>query len=158
MKRGLSSLLVMTVFIAAWALCPPGRATAGDVHIGINVVPPRVVFPAPPAVIVIPGTYAYFIPGIEADIFFYRGYWYRPYRGYWYRAHRYDGPWVYIEPRRVPGPVLHVPPDFRRLRPGYGRIPYDHLKKNWKRWEKERYWGRHGHGQGHEHERGKGHH
>lgn len=143
MKKGILTFLLTAVFTASSVLCLSGGARGADVHVGIGIVPPPVVFSAPPSVFVIPGTYAYYIPGIQADIFFYRGYWYRPYRGYWYRAHRYDGPWVHIGPRRVPGPVLHVPPDFRRLRPGYERIPYGHLRKNWRRWERERYWDRH---------------
>lgn len=156
MKKGLLVVLMAVGVVAVSTLCPFGRPAAAEVHAGISIVPPPVVFSSPPAVVVIPGTYAYFIPGIQAEIFFYRGYWYRPYKGYWYRAHRYDGPWVYIAPGRVPPPILHVPPDFRRLRPGYERIPYSHLRKNWKRWEREHYWDRHGHEP--HHEKGSGHH
>ncbi|MEJ2696971.1 MAG: hypothetical protein P8013_10020 [Candidatus Sulfobium sp.] len=155
MKRGLLTFFFGVVVMAAAVSYPYGEAAGTDVHVGINIVPPHVVFSAPPSVVVIPGTYAYFIPGIKADIFFYDGYWYRPYRSYWYRAHRYDGPWVYIEPRRVPGPVLHVPHDFRHLRPGYERIPYGHLKKNWKKWQRERHWDRHERGHGREKGRGR---
>lgn len=150
MKRAMVIFFLSALVTGASMLYPSAKAAGVDVHVGISTVPPPVVFSTPPSVVVIPGTYAYFIPGIQDNIFFYDGYWYRPYRGYWYRAHRYDGPWVYMEPRRVPGPVLHIPPDFRRLRPGYRHIPYGHLKRNWRRWERERYWDRHGHGRGHE--------
>lgn len=150
MKRDILAFLFTAVLACVSALYPSGRAAAAGVHVGINVMPPPVVFSVAPSVVVIPGTYAYFIPGIKADIFFYQGYWYRPYRGHWYRAHRYDGPWGYIEPRRVPGVVLHISPDFRRVRPGHERITYEHLKKNWRRWEKERYWDRRDNRRGHE--------
>lgn len=48
----------------------------------VNIAPPPVYpFSAPPEVVVIPGTYVYFVPGINVDILFYHGHWYRPFGG-----------------------------------------------------------------------------
>jgi len=113
-----------------------------DVNIGVGIAPPPVVIPAPPEVVLIPGTYVYFVPGIDVDILFYHGYWYRPYEGRWYRANRYNGPWVYLSPSRVPRPFLRLPHDYRHIEPGYHRIPHGDLRKNWRRWERERHWDR----------------
>lgn len=122
----------------------PNRAIAGvNVNIGIGVPLPSVVISAPPAVVLIPGTYAYFVPDADVDILFYHGYWYRPYKGYWYSSRSYNGPWVYMVPARVPRSLLYLPPDFRHVPPGYEHIPYGHLKKHWKKWEREKYWDRH---------------
>ena len=74
-----------------------GQSMAG-VHIGVNIpLPPVFLFPAPPEVVIIPGTYAYYCPDVHFDLFFYGGYWYRPYGGYWYRSVGYGGPWIYRE-------------------------------------------------------------
>jgi hypothetical protein len=50
----------------------PAMTIAGvDINIGISLpLPPPIVFHAPPAVIVIPGTYVYVAPNVDVDIFF----------------------------------------------------------------------------------------
>ncbi len=117
-------------------------ATAG-VHVGITIgLPPPFVIPAPPEVVVIPGTYVYMVPGIDVDVLFYGGYWYRPYEGRWYWASSYNGPWAYIDIGRVPRAVLTLPPDYRRLPPGYHHIPDAEFRDNWRRWDHERHWDR----------------
>jgi len=56
----------------------PLPAMAGvDIHVSIPL-PPPVVFSAPPAAVVIPGTYVYALPDVPEDIFFYGGWWWRP--------------------------------------------------------------------------------
>ncbi len=105
--------------------------------------PPAYTLPAPPEVLPVPGTYAYYVPGINVDIFFYQGYWYRPYGAYWYRAHSYNGPWVYIPGPHVPRVFVALPPGWRRVPPGYHPIPHHELQRNWQRWERERHWDNH---------------
>ena len=141
MKKG--TLIIL--FVGAMLMALLGYTM--EVKAGVPIPPPPpFVFPAPPSVFLIPNTYAYFVPDIEPDIFFYHGYWYRPHKGYWYRATVYNGPWVYIAPARVPGVFLNLSPNFRTVRPGHKHIPHGHLKKNWRYWERERYWDRpHGH-------------
>jgi hypothetical protein len=121
---------------------PSGSATSPvpEVQVDVNAPPPEYAFPNPPEVAVIPGTYVYVVPGINADILFYHGYWYRPYAGRWYFAPSYNGPWVYIDPVRIPRVLLALPPNYRSVPPRYPRIPYGYLLRNWERWERERYW------------------
>ena len=158
-KRNFVLLFVGTMLLILMVLPNAGLAEV-KINIGVNLPPPPpLVIPAPPPMFVIPRTYVYFAPGVDVDIFFYRGYWYRPYQGHWYRSRSYNGKWVYLSPPKVPPVFLNLPPDFRRLPPGYRHIPYGDLRKNWKRWEREKYWERHGgrewHGERWEHEQGR---
>lgn len=142
MKRAKTYLLFVGMMFVMTMLYPAPGNSRVNVNIGISV-PPPFVFPAPPELVVVPGTYVYFAPGFDVDIFFYHGYWYRPYEGHWFRARSYRGPWAYSAPARVPGVLLHLPPDYRHLPPGHERIPYGQFKRNWRRWDRERYWDRH---------------
>ncbi len=119
----------------------PARGGAAEVGIGIYVSPPPYAFPAPPAVVLIPGTYyVYYVPGVDFEILFYHGYWWRPWHHRWYRARYYNGPWYYDS--RPPRPLIALPPRYRRVPPRY-RIPYPDLRRNWRAWERDRYWDRH---------------
>ena len=135
---------IAALVLCAVALCillgPSISAAEVNVNIGVFAPPPVYRAPAPPPVIVIPGTYVYRVPDIEVEILFYHGYWYRPYEGRWYRGSSYNGPWAYIAPPRVPRVIVELPPDYRRIPPGHTRIPYGQLKKNWRGWERDRYW------------------
>ncbi len=112
------------------------------IHVDVNIpLPPAFVFSAPPELVVIPGTYVYYCPDADADILFYGGYWYRSYEGYWYRSVGYDGPWVYVE--SAPSVLLSLPPDFRVIARGERHIPYAELHRNWRAWERDRYWEHH---------------
>ena len=133
----LSAAVIFTVIMTAMSI---GQAEV-NVSIGINV-PPRVYISSPPPLYVIPGTYAYFVPEVDVDILFYQDYWYRPHQGNWFRARSYNGPWAHIVPARVPGVLMKLPHDFRRVPPGHQRIPYGHFKKNWRTWEREKHWER----------------
>lgn len=153
---------VIFLIVAAPAK-PGGAAVSINVQIG---APPPVTFPAPPEVVVIPGTYIYYAPGISFDLFFYRGYWWRPWHGRWYRSQYYRGPWVYMAPRWVPRPIIGLSPGWHSRPPMLRRVPYWQLRRNWRRWERDRYWerdrrwherggyyedhGRHGEHRGHE--------
>ncbi len=171
--------IFVTTFIGIILLIGLGfssRAIAGvSINVGISVPPPPpLVIPAPPPMFVIPRTYIYFPPEVDAEILFYHGYWYRPYHSHWYRSGSYNGKWVSIAPERVPRVLIDLPPDYRRTPPGHQHISYGQFKKNWKGWEKDKYWDKHGgkewhgekwereagHGKGHNdgHGRGKGKH
>lgn len=120
------------------------RPGMGNSEVNVNIVMPLPgpVIPAPPGLIVIPGTYVYYPPEITMDIFFYRGFWYRPYRGGWYRAGSYNGPWRSIHARRVPGAVHKVPPAYRRVPSRHAPVSYGDVRKNWRSWERDHYWER----------------
>jgi hypothetical protein len=128
----------------AWVPVNPEQGPPAEVA-SQNAPPPAYGFAAPPEVVPIPGTYAYFVPGIDVDIFFYHGYWYRPFRGRWYGAQYYNGPWSFVVSSRVPSALFSLPPGWRRVPHGYHPIPHRDLRRNWERWERERHW---------EHERG----
>jgi len=164
-------VLLIAALAGLGALAAPGVCSAQvQVNIKVRVPPPpplpRFVFPAPPTVVVIPETYMYVVPDAEVDIVFYHGYWYRPHSDRWYRASSYNGPWILLSGGQVPSTFHRLPPGFRSVRPEHERIPYQNVKKNWKKWEKERYWdsspnqhgddGR-GQGQGQGQGKGKGH-
>ncbi len=145
-------------------LMSPLRSDA-EVNVNVTIPLPGLVIQAPPAMVVIPGTYVYYPPEVDVDIFFYHGYWYRPYRGGWYIANGYNGPWRGIGPDRVPHTLIEMPHDYRHIPPGHERMPYGQVKKNWRRWENEHHWdhrverggserGGRGHGHGRQHDRG----
>lgn len=140
MKTKLSWIIAaVALFSLSGVLVSPADA---GVHVGIGInisPPPPVVLSAPPEVVYIPGSYVYYAPNAGVDILFYHGFWYRPYGERWFRARDYNGPWAFIDSRRVPGPVLNLPPDYRRLAVR-DRIPYGQLRSNWRHWEKERHW------------------
>jgi hypothetical protein len=161
------SFFLVPVLLLLFALFPrPGTAEL-NVSIGINTPPPPpsppvYVVPAPqppvyvtpppppvyavqeaPSVIVIPGTYIYYVPDIGVDIFFYHGSWYRSHHGQWYAGRSHNGPWAHVPPPRVPRALVSIPHDYRRVRPGHDHIPYGQLKKNWAKWEQEKHWDRH---------------
>jgi len=128
---------IMVVVLAGLSSLSDARV---DVNIGINL--PAYTFAAPPSLAVIPGTYVYFVPGIDVDVLFYHGYWYRPYEGRWFRSSSYMGPWGFVAIGRVPHVLIDLPPDFRRIPPGYRLIPYREFGRNWRKWERDRYWER----------------
>ena len=145
MKKTFLAALFVGTLILTFSGYPTHGIAGVNVNIGVNIgPPPPVVIPAPPPVVVIPGSYVYFAPDVRVDILFYHGYWYRPYESRWYRGTDYNGPWVYVEPPMVPVVLLHLPPDYRHVPPGHGHIPYGQLKKNWRTWENEKYWDKHG--------------
>lgn len=139
MKRGMGFLVVAVALLILMGFSAQSDARV-DVNIGINI--PAYRFDAPPPVVVIPGTYAYFAPEVDIDIVFYQGYWYRPYEGRWYRARGYNGPWVYLAPARVPRVLIDLPPDYRHVYRGHRHIEHREFNKNWRRWERERHWER----------------
>lgn len=140
-------------------LFTPATSSA-EVNVNINIPLPGLVIPAPPALVVIPGTYVYYPPDVQVDIFFYHGYWYRPHRGGWYISTGYNGPWRTVGPGRVPRSLINVPPTYRRIPPRHERMPHDMVQRNWRTWEKERHWDKPrgengGPGRGRGHGRGK---
>ena len=137
--------MIGTLFLLVAVLVPFSARAQIGVSVNVNVpLPPPIVFPAPPEVVVIPETNVYVVPDVEADIFFSRGWWWRPWQGRWYRSRRYDDGWVYY--RSAP------PPFYRRVPPGWRndyrehrwqgrewkheRIPHGDMERNWRGWEK----------------------
>lgn len=86
--------------------------TIAEVNVSINFsLPPPIAFAAPPEVIVIPGTYAYVVPDVDMDVFFYEGWWWRPWEGQWYRSRNYSSGWRHY--RKVPSFYRRIPTSWR---------------------------------------------
>ena len=141
--------LLWTVLLAL-AMVSPIPAMAGvNVNIGIGL-PPPVVFEAPPDVIVLPDTNdVYVVPDIDADLYFWDGWWWRPWEGRWYRSHYYNRGWAYYN--NVPSFYYDVDPGWRGYyrqhnwnghRWNYERIPDRKLRHNWRTWKNKRHWER----------------
>jgi hypothetical protein len=151
MKEGesqMKKLLFKIALLALVVLIPAAVLAEVDVKVRINIpLPPPIIFRAPPEVVVIPETYVYAVPDVDADIFFYSGWWWRPWEGRWYRSHYYDRGWAYYD--RVPAFYRNVPPGWRndyRDRRWKGRewdqrrIPHRDAEKNWRGWERNKHW------------------
>lgn len=138
MKRRLMALAAAIVLTAA-----AGATAEAEVNINVGIGIPPVVVAAPPAVVVIPGTYIYIAPDVREDLFFYRGHWWRPHGKKWYRAKDVNGPWIFISVGNVPRGLRHLPPGYRESHPGLERIEHVHVSKHWRQWEKEKHWDRH---------------
>ncbi len=112
--------------------------------------PPPLPFDAPPDVIVMPDTNdVYVVPGIDIDLFFWGGWWWRPWGGHWYRSLYYNHGWGYYN--AIPSFYYDVDPSWRRYyrdrnwhghRWDYERIPHQRLQQNWRSWQKDRHWER----------------
>jgi hypothetical protein len=120
-----------------------------QVAINVNIpLPPPIVFNAPPNVVAMPDTNdVYAAPDINADLFFWNGWWWRLWDGRWYRSPYYDRGWGYYN--RVPSFYFDVDPGWRgfyrnhnwRGRPwNYERIPQQQLQQSWKSWHANHYW------------------
>jgi flagellar biosynthesis GTPase FlhF len=142
----MKKLLVATTFLGAVLAFPLPMMAGIDVGVSISL-PPPIVFAAPPEVVVLPETYVYAVPDVDADMFFYNGWWWRLWDGRWYRSYRYDSGWAYYQ--SVPSFYAGIPPgwrnDFRDHRWrghqwNYQRIPQQQVQRNWKGWEKSKHW------------------
>jgi len=126
----------------------PTMAVDVSVNVGVNIpLPPAIVFSAPPQLVVIPETYVYADPDVDADIFFYGGWWWRPWEGRWYRSRNYDSGWGHY--KHAPPFYSQVPSHWRDDYRGHKwkghkwdhkRIPHDQVQRNWNKWEKDKYW------------------
>lgn len=137
MKKSLLMTLFGFAFIWTSLLSPERTSAEVNVHIGIDLPLPRVVVPAPPAVVLVPGTPVYYTPDVGIDIFFYSSRWYRKHNGHWYKASYYNGPWAYLPAQRIPVALVNLPPDYSNIPQGHQRIPYGQLKKHSKKSEKK---------------------
>ncbi len=142
MRKAAFTILGMAT-IMGMIFMPGGmNEAAAKMGISINIGLPSLVLPAPPPVVVVPGTYVYAVPDIDATLLFCGGYWYRPYEGRWYIASSYNGSWAFIELSRVPRVLIEHPISYWRVPPGYHHIPYAEFHENWSRWGRERHWDR----------------
>src|SRR5262249_3118895 len=96
--------------------------------------------------VVIPDTPAVqYAPEVGVNLFFYGHRYYTYDNGAWFVSNAYGGPWVYVEPARVPRPIVVVPARY------YHTPPHWHARP-WEEHGHGHYHGR-GHGHGHDHDR-----
>jgi hypothetical protein len=145
MKMKLLIVCYVSSVFAFFGFFFPTNTHAG-INVDINIPLPGLVIAGPPAMMVVPGSYVYFAPDVKTDLFFYRGYWYHPSRKGWYVSLEYNGPWGSVAVDNVPRVLINIPRDYRRVLPGYERMPYAMVRRNWRNWEDERYWDNNGKG------------
>lgn len=146
MKKLIFGALLLALVVAV----PVPTMADVDVGIGISIGLPPLVFAAPPAVVVLPDTFGvYVVPDIDAELYFWNGWWWRFWDGRWYRSHYYDRGWRYYY--RIPTFYYDVDPGWRRFyydrhwhghRWDYEPIPHSRLHANWRNWNTNRYWER----------------
>lgn len=145
----MKKLIFATAFLALITLTPITSSAGVDIRVSIPL-PPPIVFPFPPAVVVIPDADdVYVAPDTEIDLFFWNGWWWRPWEGRWYRSRYYNHGWGYYD--GIPRFYYDVDPGWRNYyssrywnghRWDYERIPPDRLHQNWKHWQNNRHWER----------------
>src|SRR3954469_7779451 len=107
----LNPLLIAALLVLVLAVPAPAQVR---LDIGIHL-------PAPPSLVVVPGTPVYYAPQAPANVFLYgHQYWAFTNSG-WYAGPNWNGPWAVVEPAVVPVPVLRVPVRYYRVPPGHWR-------------------------------------
>ena len=146
----MKKLFFGTILLALVIVVPIPTMARADVNVSI-ILPPPIVFAAPPELIVLPETYVYVVPDVDVEIFFYDGWWWRPWEGRWYRSHYYNRGWGYYND--VPSFYFDIDPGWRGYyrdhnwygqRWNYERIPNQRLQQSWKGWQKDRHWEKQG--------------
>lgn len=107
MGRWITAVSLAALAVAGW--WSPGRA---QVSVGIYL-------PAPPSLVIIPGTPIAYAPAAPANYFFYGGQYYLFAADVWYAGPTYNGPWAVVVPALVPAPLLTVPVKYYRKPPAH---------------------------------------
>ena len=115
----MSKKVFMTFIAAGVTLC--ALTAQAQVSVSVNVLPPPVIFPAPPRVVVVPNTPVYYVPDTTYNIFVYERHYYSFHEGAWFVANSHGGPWVFAPVERVPRPVVAVPVRYYKVPPGQAR-------------------------------------
>jgi hypothetical protein len=128
------------LLVSLWALMLSCRTAGAEIRVGfgIGIDLPLFTFTTRPALVPVPGSYAYYVPGIEEEILYCQGHWYRPWGNRWHRAVSYNGPWISIGPRYLPGALLRLPSDYRHSE-FHGRPQYTDLTRQRRGWGHGRY-------------------
>ena len=77
--KKMKKLLFGTLLLALVLVLPVPTMAGVNVSIGISL--PPIIFGGPPELVVIPETNVYSVPSVDADIYFYGGWWWRPWEG-----------------------------------------------------------------------------
>lgn len=108
----------IAVLAALAALAAPASAQIsigiGLPHVGIDI---GYNVQSYPNLRLVPGYPVYYVPGMDANYFYYDGMFWIFQGDYWYSSAWYNGPWQVVGPADVPDYVLRVPVGY------YGRPP-----------------------------------
>ena len=119
-KRSLLAIMLASVLTGLAVTA----ALAGQVNVGVSISvppPPKIVLPAPPAVVVVPNSPVSYAPSVDFNLFVYGGRYYTFHDGSWFHAHNHRGPWVFLATERVPKPVVGVPGSYYKIPPGHAK-------------------------------------
>jgi hypothetical protein len=120
----MKQLIVALPLITGAALFPSAPIVA-QVSIGIGIAGPGISlgihFPVYPRLVRVPGYPVYYAPALEANYFFFDGYFWLFLDDYWYVSSWYDGPWIVVQPYDVPYFILRVPLRYYRAPPSHFR-------------------------------------
>ena len=145
----MKKLLFGTILLAGLIVFP--IMSMAQVNVQVNVPPPPPIpFVGPPNLVVLPGTDVYAVPGVQEEIYFRQGLWWRHHGGYWYRSRYHDHGWGYY--RGYPSWHKRIPNDWRDRysnhmwggRPWNPRyIPQNDLNRHWRggHWRTDSGWG-----------------
>ena len=129
MNKMICGILGLTMITAG--IYPVGVTVeaAVKVNVEVNLGPPVIMVDEPPEIVFVPGLGIYFVPNLEMEIFFYRGFWWSRRGNYWYSSRYYRSGWKIASDREVPGPVFRVPRDYRERFGRERHIRYQDWKK-----------------------------
>jgi len=112
---------------AALAFASPALA-----QVSVRVELPSIVFPAPPALVLVePGVQV--VDNYDEEVFFVDGFYWHHRGPHWYRTNAYTGGWVLVEPRFVPERIVFYEPG--RFRHWHGS---DDQRREWRGWQENR--------------------
>lgn len=117
MRNSLAALTLALAAVTMVATTGPARAGYGS---GAGVISVG----EPDHLVYIFDKGIYFVPNIDADIFYHLGRWYQRSAGRWYESPSHGGPWAELPLSGVPKPLIEIPMDFREAYDRYGRVPY----------------------------------
>ena len=119
--------MIAASLLLASCVAPAGTSVGFSATVTDAPPPPPVAVVDPAGVVIEGGVYVVTDPAVRHDLYRYGGAWYLHSSGFWYRAARPAGPFVVVEARRVPRPVLTVPAGrWRHDRDRHDRGRHDH--------------------------------
>ena len=141
--------------LAACVVLVAQNVAVAQVSIGVGVAVPGVRIginvPAYPDLLPVPGYPVYYAPDLDANLFFYDGYYWTFTDDAWYSSTWYNGPWYFVPPERVPDFILRIPVGFYRRPPPFflhwrrNEPPrwaqhwgprWQHSRPDWNRWNR----------------------
>src|SRR5262245_45210993 len=110
------------------------QEAAAETYLGFTIgigdapPPPRLVVAGAPQLVVVPGTSVQVVGNTGYDVFAYRSSFFCYSSGFWYRATSPGGPFLAVDVRSVPQPILVVPAEHWKHHPHGG--PPGQMKKS----------------------------